>query len=204
MTAGPSRRRLLAAVATAPALALAITPVSPVAATELSDWHRLRGTFEAARAAADRYHRRTYKPFWDEVEAATGVAPSLLLARTARDGTVRHVRIAPGSSSADYLPGQQAEVATILDNYRAWWARFEASEGRPDWTAVRDQMDRLFDAEEAARRALMAKPAPDGEALAYKVSLALESDELAPTDRAVLHRDAVRVACAHSQAVETI
>lgn len=183
-----NRRGLLAGLALTPALA-----AIPAAAIAADRWNMLRARYEQAAADVRAFDETIHQPARDRVDAIVGPRPPLWFEHTARSGqTARFAVIANGCSPYVGPPYQQLHDAALA-RWQAWNARDEAASSDPHWRAIDAKMARLWDVEGAARIALMAEPAPDGTALAFKVHVALTNDELWDEDRSVLVDDARRL-----------
>lgn len=181
-----SRRGIIGALAAAP-LALAIAPAG---ATPASAWARAEARYSAACKAASQYFEAVYQPLWKRFEEACGPQPPMLADITFGNGSTRQYRFDRTTEwppSRTYDPGRDAQRI-----YFEWSDRSRKLERDPAWSAASEELDRLYDMEYAARKALMATPAPDQRALAFKVRLALENEDFLSIDREHLLADATR------------
>lgn len=182
-----SRRGIIGALAAAP-LALA---VAPAAATSASPWANAEARYSAACNAASQYFEAVYQPLWKRFEEACGPQPPMFVDITFGNGSSRRYRFDPTTEwppFQTYDPGREAQR-----RYVEWSDRSRKLERDPAWSAASDELDRLYDEEYLARKALMATAAPDQRALAFKLRLALENDDFLSIDREHLLADATRI-----------
>lgn len=125
-------------------------------------WDRLRREFEAARATVERYENATYLPAMQDFNRQGGEAPPFI-----SDG-----------------PGRVAYELHCMRVERLWETT--------GFTAISDHMRALDDAEWRARQLMMAEPAPDAAALAFKVKLAFADAEIWENEGQAIRRDAAK------------
>jgi hypothetical protein len=125
-------------------------------------WDRLRREFEAASATVERYENATYLPAMKDFNRQEGKAPPFV-----SDG-----------------PGRVAYELHRMRVERLWETT--------GFTVISDRMRALDDAEWQARRAMMAEPAPDATALAYKVRLAMAEPEIWADEGEAIRADAAK------------
>lgn len=185
----PSTRRdiLCAAIGTA---AIASVSGAAVAAPQRR-WDTLLAQFEAARTAAKQYYRQTYSAASKRMDDLRGPYPATSCTITARSGQTCTVHVTIGR---EYPPSAPYDRAREMQReFERWMLRSAALERESWWTVIDDRMDALDTAERDARDALMAEPAPDAAALARKLQLALENEDLWENERAALQADANRI-----------
>ncbi len=184
----PSRRALFGGIALA-----ALAGAAPASATgAVRRWDMLYARYLAACDAAATYCEGDYKRAQEAFDAAVGPCPPMSFTEKTMGGGVGVVRIDP---HLDYLavPVRKREHE-MQQAYRAWRDRRQQVDADPEWQRIVHHADALWAVEDQARTALMNEPAPDAQALAIKVQLALANDELWDTDRTALIADAGRIA----------
>lgn len=186
----PSRRAMLGLAAGATVIALPFG--SSAAAPRVTRWHVLRAQYEAARDEAERFYQAKYKPAFERIKKVVGPCPPMICTIAMKNGGVIHVRI---TGDGDHPPFPAWDKAREMDRqYAAWRDRNVKAEANPTWAAIQQMSERLDQAEDDARIAMMAEPAPDLAAMTYKLRLALSNDELWENERAALAADAARFA----------
>lgn len=150
-------------LAVAGATAISSMIVQPALAGSIGRrWDQLRRDFEAATSTVERYENTTYMPAWEDFKRLEGKAPPYV-----SDG-----------------PGRVAYELHCMRAERLWETT--------GFTAVADRMRDLDDAQWRARELMMAEPAPDATALAYKVRLAMAEPEMWANEGEAIRADAAR------------
>lgn len=187
--ASASRRGLLgfAAVA-AVAIPAQAFPASTggLVTSPASKWDVVRARFEAARREVEAYEDETYRPAADRLTKLSGPVPP---SRVTVFGVSHWV------SDAHRLPATPAyepvrEAKRVQEAHSERNRRLEREIG---FGPISDRMATLDAVEQEARRRLMAEPSPDARALAFKLTLAFEVEDLMDGDRAALAADALRL-----------
>lgn len=191
----PSRRKFLAALAIGPA-ASALSAVN-AAAADTRPWDRKLAEYRAARGAADDFNESVYQPAWARLNKLAGKEPTLSFTHTARSGhvaTFRMTRANIDDYARNLAYGPLARP--VRDAWLVWEKRQERAERVVGWAAIVDRQDALDAVEYRTQAALIAEPAPDCEAVAIKLKVALErvSGELMDDDRNALLADLARLA----------
>lgn len=173
----------------------AIALAAPIAAKvpQTSRWDVLRKHWNDAAEAADQYWQNVYQPAVKRLEAFTGPTPALHFLDSAEGCEIRW-KVHPNKRSPFGHPSLDKRHDDMADRWNEWMARSAEAERQPGWQSASDNMDRLWGDEHRARNALVNEPAPDGQALALKLQLALGNDELWDADREALMADAARLA----------
>ena len=187
-----NRRGILGFAAGAGAIALA----SPIAAmpSRADRWSALRLRYEQAAHVADDYWRRAYEPGMARLNVIDEEQPPLWFEHRATNGQVGRFRVDPKLTAPAFpsplLNDLHAAAATT---WNEWYKRRCHAELETEWSGIAQRMDQLWSVEDAARSALMKEPAPNAAALALKVKLALDNDELWVSDRKALVADLERL-----------
>ena len=191
-----SRRSMLALIAGAGASALVVSRASASAAqptVQLRPWDRAVGRYENARDAAKRYEDEVYEPNSERINDQAGYPPSLYVEHTARSGHVARYWVdASKPDGGAEFPFYKSAATVRAKEWNEWLARSRRAEAACGWAAIEAHIEMLDDVERDMRKAMMREPAPDMAALAYKIRLALEGDELWDFDREALRFDADR------------
>ncbi len=204
----PSRRSFLGAIAATTAIAgsleTAANAGSPTGEYQMNmhaliaapsrsasvRWGWLRSNYERAHAAMSAFEQETYRPATDRFNDLTGPTPPTKVTLQSQSGstavfTVWQAHFYEGFAS--FEPVREARRA--YDEHFKRVAQLEVSTG---WNVISDEMQRLDGLEGQARQALLEEPAPDAQAFAFKVGLALEADELDDELREALRIEAKR------------
>jgi len=183
-TFAPSRRDLIRALP-----ALAVLPAAAEAAPS-SQWDAALAHYVSAHAAAKRYRAAEYDPAWERINASAGPAPS---SRVEIGGA--YPRQIDVDQRVTYPPIPLYDPArSAQKTWKEWFSRrcFNEQYHR----AILNRQETLWEVEDAARKNLMGERAPHAAALAFKVQLAFDNDEIWEEDRAALLADARHLASA--------
>ena len=192
--AKPSRRGVLGALAIAPAAAA--LPAMGAASIGVRPWDRKLAEYRSALGSAEAYNAAVYQPAWKRLVEIAGKQPPLSFSLTARNGQVATYHMSPADMD-DYAasPIYAHQAAPMRDAWKSWKQRDERAEQVVGWPAIVDRQDALDEVEYRTQAALIAEPAPDHEALAVKLKVALTrvSGELIDIDRDALLADLARL-----------
>ncbi|WP_271299658.1 hypothetical protein [Sphingomonas sp. CV7422] len=152
--------------------------------------------YRAALQRSDAFNQSTYKPAWERMVRLAGEQPPLSFTHTARSGHVAtlHMTLADMDEYA-VNPAYRHLAAPLRDAWRAWKKRDDQAQHVVGWPAIEHRQD-VLDAEEYRTQALLiAESAPDHEALAIKLKIALTrvAGELQDDDRDALAADLERL-----------
>lgn len=196
MSAAVNRRHLLG-FAGAGVIAMA----TPIAARSIREpagnnaaWDRVRAGFDSTTYAVEEYEK-TYMPALQRITDEVGPIPPLSFIHTAESGQTERVEVSLADADGSHpMPCYRAKAQEVAQARQAWIERNSRYENDPRWVAIDARMSALDSDQHHARKALMREPAPDGAALALKLRLALDSDELWDDEREALLADARRMA----------
>lgn len=186
-------RRALLGFAGVGALALA----APTAAKlpQVDRWEALRIRWESASEAADSFYERNYQPDRKRIDTLVGKTPPFWFEHTNQSGRTARYMVDPSVENAGFITPICNDLhRKAADAWNEWRDRNIRAEAEPRWASISKRMDDLWGAEDTARKALFAEPAPHGAALALKVKLALGNDDLWDCDREALLADAQKMA----------
>ena len=168
------------------------TKISPAA--DRAAWNAALARFHDAQKESDEYDEAVYDPAYDEIERR---APRPSLTMTVRWDGGR-------SQEYDLLPNQLDE--TCQEEYygefalpvRAAWRKYEAdlatAERDLNWQELDRRHHEILDATIEARNVVIETPAPDAQAFAAKLVLALD-EELHHSDLIwTIYDEAIRLA----------
>lgn len=190
ISALPSRRGVLGGLAIIPTVA-AIAAPAIAGEPRRSRWHDLRARYEEAKRVHDHYEDHDYARALDRMWTTLGPIPAMDYDIPCKNGQVLNVKV---TAKGTFPPLPQYDRAREMQRYyNAWYARCTRINAEPWYAEPAAKMDRLQDALDRAREELMDEPAPDGHALAYKVRLAFENEEIWANEREAIERDAKRL-----------
>ncbi|MCI4653889.1 hypothetical protein [Sphingomonas aquatilis] len=182
-----NRRGIIGALAAAPL----VFAVAPASAAPASDWAKAEARYNAACKAACDYFEAVYDPMWKEIDAKSGPRPPRFVEVFAKDGaSVKY----PTTADVEYPPFPSYDHCRAAQKLSSeWYEKRIALEAEPFRAAISDELDRLYEVEFAARKALMETRPPNQRAMALKIRLALEDGDFLPDDREHLLADASRI-----------
>ena len=167
----PSRRAVLCgALATG-----LVTSAASAASVPQDAWARAVAGYHAADAAVDRFEREVRAPTLDRIMRAAGPRPPHSFRVEHSPGFADEYDL-PWHWNAGGVPRDimgYEEACAAVDAHRRWQARHDAAERAEPWAPIEARETLLIDELVAARDALLATPAPDVRALAFKMNLVL-------------------------------
>lgn len=166
--------------------------VSPLAATSITKrpWDVALARYRSAKLAADRFRASHYDPAWQRIDASAGPRPAATAVVRAPGLPARKV---PVERSMGYPAKPEYDAARAAQTaWQLWWDRHSVAENQ-NREIIRRQ-EALWTREDAARQTLMAEPAPDAAALAVKILLTFEEEEIWEHEREAVAQDARRLA----------
>jgi hypothetical protein len=192
----PTRRGMLAVMALAPAGAIALPAIAAPSAA-LRPWDRRLVEYRAATARSEQFNATVYRPAWDRTLSMAGEEPSLSFTHTARSGHAATFRMTSETmDSYAANPAYRPLAAPLRDAWCRWKGKSDEAQRVLGWPSIEARQDAL-DAEQYRTQALLiAEPAPDHQALAVKLKIALTrvDGELMDVDRDALLADLDRLA----------
>ena len=162
---GIDRRKLLAALAMSPIIALPTSAALGEGRADCGAWNRALALYEAALDAERRYARTVCGPM-EAALARLSPRPALSFDAPNMPGTSY---ILPANKLAAYDRHPSPVVRRAAAQVRDAWLRHIEARRAVNHDAINEEWERLDQIADAAQYALLTMPAPDGAALWWKL-----------------------------------